>query len=580
MKIKNLLLSGFFSIFLSLTISCGANNKEETKWNISKDETSEVFAELIKKDNFYKLKISGKGEIKDFNNPLDVPWNLHKNEIKDVDIKYGITSIGKNSLICVKPKYIMIPASINSVETNCINDETAILIDDDEFIANDSLHNLYYYEEEINYDNDIYWQSDKTGGNIISNDYTFDYRKGYRNFGESEEPTIVKKTKILFIGNSFTYRNGVVEYSSGIPGIFNNIAEDLGECVETYSITGPGWYLDSHANASDTCGKQVDKILNACDDFDYVVLQEQSMCPFQNYTRFLNGVKALQQKINNTQKNAQIVLYETWGSPYSANEIGKTIPEMEKMLRDAYNNAASECNIDLVSPVGKAFTKVYSENPEIYLWASDNRHQGYTGAYLSACVHVSNIFGLDVRETSFKGESKYSAPTLEDSVYETLKEAAYKIVIEEEDKDYVGPITPEKEINEKEVNIACWGRFMKEAKFNELINDFVLYLDKNNIDYDAINKKYYVGATTTDPYYYIANFSSKIVADGGANIILPCADNFNANQSNIAVTKLQEINVYGQTNRRVGIVEEYALTSAFLDYVKTESGINILAKAD
>ena len=121
----------------------------DSKWNISKDETSEVFAELIKKDNFYKLKISGKGDIKDFNNPADVPWNLHKNEIKDVDIKYGITSIGKNSLISVKPKYIMIPTTINSVETNCINDETAILIDDDEFIANDRLHNLYYYEEEI-----------------------------------------------------------------------------------------------------------------------------------------------------------------------------------------------------------------------------------------------------------------------------------------------------------------------------------------------------------------------------------------------------------------------------------------------
>ena len=57
MKIKNLLLSGFFSIFLSLTISCGANSKEETKWNISKDETSEVFAELIKKDNFFNILV-------------------------------------------------------------------------------------------------------------------------------------------------------------------------------------------------------------------------------------------------------------------------------------------------------------------------------------------------------------------------------------------------------------------------------------------------------------------------------------------------------------------------------------------
>ena len=82
--------------------------------------------------------------------------------------------------------------------------------------------------------------------------------KNYWYFGEEGEPVAKTKTKILFIGNSFTYQNGVIENSSGIPGIFDNIAEDLGFKCETYSVTGPGWYLESHANQYDNCGKQID----------------------------------------------------------------------------------------------------------------------------------------------------------------------------------------------------------------------------------------------------------------------------------------------------------------------------------
>ena len=70
------------------------------------------------------------------------------------------------------------------------------------------------------------------------------------------------------------------------------------------------------------------------DDLDYVVLQEQSVNPFENYTRFLNGVKSLKQKIQSTQKHSKIYLYETWGSPYSANERSITVPAMEAKLKD------------------------------------------------------------------------------------------------------------------------------------------------------------------------------------------------------------------------------------------------------
>ena len=128
-----------------------------------------------------------------------------------------------------------------------------------------------------------------------------------------------------------------------MPGIFDNIAEDLGFVTETYSITGPGWYLDNHAKQTDKCGKQVDKLLKACDDFDYIVLQDQSTVAYKNNTRFKNGIKALKEKIQATQKHAKIYLYETWGSPFTANEDSTTIQEMEMKLRNAYTSAGSAC---------------------------------------------------------------------------------------------------------------------------------------------------------------------------------------------------------------------------------------------
>lgn len=105
---------------------------------------------------------------------------------------------------------------------------------------------------------------------------------------------------------------------------------------------------------------------------------------------------------------------------------------------------------------------------------------------------------------------------------------------------------------QKEIlKIACWGRFMKEAKFKELVADFKKYCADNGVAYKEIIGTYYEGATQSSPYYYIADFTAKVYADGNPDIVLPCADNFNANQSTLAATDLLAINVYGQSNRRV-----------------------------
>ena len=579
--IKKILL-----VALAATIICtlALSACTPTSWNISADSSSRVTAKIIKTTTGYSLNIGGKGKMKDFETLADVPWRNQIRLVNSIIVTPGVTYIGKNAFDGANVDYIVLPKSVESVGDNFAGERAKVFAHNAD-IKCPSDCDLYLYSEETITTVDRYWQSDKSSGDIVADGETIGGTNGkYWHYGIDDQPQVYAKTKVLFIGNSFTYRNGEVEFSSGIPGIFDNIAEDLGFVTETYSITGPGWYLDNHAKKDDKCGKQVDKLLRACDDFDYIVLQDQSQVAYKDNDRFKNGIKELKEKIQATQKHAKIYLYETWGSPFSAKEDGTTVQEMEMKLRNAYAATGEEFGLR-VSYVGKAFTSVYNNHKEIYLWASDNRHQGYTGAYLSACVHVANMLGGDVRNTTFVGEAQYSAPNLSKEVLIVLRNTAYNVVKGTDNGEVTNPSNPDNPSQDNEeqkqiLKIACWGRFMKEAKFNELVNDFKQYLATNNITYKEIVGTYYQGATNSAPYYYIAQFAAKVYSDGNPDIVLPCANDFNAKQSTLATVKRVSIDVYGQTGRMVGALNDDELTDAFLTYVQTDSAKAILAKAD
>lgn len=564
----------------ALAAGCANTNK----WNVSADKSDNINAELISAENGLTLKITGKGDMQDWNSYNDVPWKDKSDEIARIKISEGINHIGSYAFYGIEEtEPILLPSSVTSAGEKFICEKSDLFVFDNDIEFVEIPESLYTYREQNIVTHDRYWQSDKSKTDIINVEDNLNADSGkYWRYNEDDVAVKYEKTKVLFIGNSFTYRNGVIEHSSGVPGIFDNIAEDLGYCTETYSVTGPGWYLDNHAKSTDVCGKQVDMLLNACDDFDYIVLQDQSQVAYKNNTRFINGISALKNKIKQTQKHAEIYLYETWGSPFSANEDKITVPEMEKKLRDAYTAAGNDLGLR-VSYIGKAFTDIYRHFPSINLYATDNRHQGYTGAYLSACVHVASMLGGDVRKTEFVGEEKYSAPALDAQILTALKESAYNVVFGEIDEndnpDTTEPNDPDED-NTGIIKIACWGRFMKEAKFTELIEDFKNYCKENDIENKEIAAKYYDGSTNNSPYYYIADFTAKVLADGDADIILPCADNFNANQSNLAAVNLLAIDVYGQSNRRVAALNDDSLTKEFFIYIQTDSAKAILTKQD
>ena len=560
---------------------------ESDTWNVSADSSSSVRGQLIETEGGTELRISGNGKMKDFE-AGGAPWNGRSDEITSISIANGVDYIGAHAFEGIDgADYVILPSTVAATGENFAEDGLKIFVTQTDIdFAGGAPEELYTYREDDIVTNDRYWQSDKSSGNIIEDGEDLssaDDGKYWRYVSaDSDEAMVYEKIKVLFIGNSFTYRNGVVEFSSGVPGLFDGVAEDLGFAVETYSITGPGWYLESHANASDTCGRQVDRLLNACDDFDYIVLQDQSTVSYRENSRFINGVNLMQSKINSTQTHAKVYLYETWGSPFSSNEDGTTIAVMENKIREAYTAAGEQFGLD-VTYVGAAFTDVYYNNSSINLYDTDNRHQGFTGAYLSACTHVCSMLGADVRNTQFTGEGVYSAPKLEDETLEILREAAYKAAtlefaqIDDGQEDSAPVEDAEQALILK---IAGWGRFISEKRFDALVADFKAYCDENSVEYTEIIGTYYDGATTSSPCYYIADFTAKVQQDGNPDIVLPCATNFNANQATLAAIEYLPIDVYNQSDRQVGALNESPLTMQFMDYAATQRADDILTKPE
>ncbi len=97
-------------------------------------------------------------------------------------------------------------------------------------------------------------------------------------------------TRILFIGNSFTFEND-------LPGMFSKLANSGGHRVITGMAAQGGWTLADHVNSSATMNQI------SASKWDYVVLQEQSEIPAFEQSRAVTmypAARTLVQQIDET----------------------------------------------------------------------------------------------------------------------------------------------------------------------------------------------------------------------------------------------------------------------------------------
>ncbi len=381
----------FFPIILSavlLALGCGISASCSGNDEFSFKVASGVTASLSDNGRYgFVLTVKGEGEIPDYASAKDAPWYRKSGRITDVVIGEGITKIGDNAFTDCKVKTVVVPSTAKTVGRNCFYKNTGICVFGETVTADGA--KTYAYSETKPDTENTHW---RYIGNTAS---------------------VWEKKKVLFIGNSFTYY-------SDIPALFNEIAVSAGEWTEVESVTRGSWTLKKFADKNDEYGKIVDEKLTSNNDYDAIILQEQSTKPLNDYDGFLSSVKSLQSKINRTQADCRIYLYSTWGYKEEADARKITVPEMEAKIREAYEKAASAAGLK-VCYVGSAFTAVYNDYPDLNLYYQDNKHPSYTGAFLSACVHFATVLDIDPRISPYIGG-------LDADTANILKTAAYNAV--------------------------------------------------------------------------------------------------------------------------------------------------------
>ncbi|MCD8372935.1 MAG: leucine-rich repeat protein [Clostridia bacterium] len=372
------------SIFSLLAVSACAEESEYKTWSLNESVT----AAFTDNGSYgFVLTVSGEGAMPDYSSKKDAPWYSKSGRVTQIVIEDGITYIGDYSFTECAAKSIMLPDSVTAVGVSAFKSSAKV----------------YSYTEVT------------TGEGTIVYTYSATKPAGgyYWYLDASGEPAIWKTVKVLFIGNSFTYYREM-------PDLFANIANAAGQTVIAESVTVGSHTLTQFADETDEYGKQVADKLDAYSDYDAVVLQEQSTTPINNYDEFYSAVEALKTKINKTQDDCEIYLYSTWGYTSLAESLNCTIPEAEAKIRAAYEKCADALDLK-VSYVGKAFTAAYEDySGTINLYADDDKHPSYEGAFLSACVHAATILNIDVRISTYESTQTTNEEILKQIAYDTV----------------------------------------------------------------------------------------------------------------------------------------------------------------
>ena len=429
-----LLVALLFSFF-----GCGKEKEEKVSYDgrvydLSLKGDGSVTAKTVKVGTKYTLTLTGGGDAIDFEKKESVPWNPIVKSIDKVVIEEGVTKIGSFYFYSSRVDEFYLPSTLKTISNNAFI-ETQI---------------LYSYSSEIDTSipNKLYYYSEANPG--IMGKY-FHIVEGV--------PVIWNSYKVLFIGNSFTYYTQTPD-NPMVPNLFKQLADSLGESVEIDYVIKGSHTLTGFSNPNDEMGKIVYEKLNSSNSYTHVILQEQSTAPINSYNNFKTAVGVICDLVSKTQSDCKVVLYETWGSPTGIQSTGhKTVGDMEKALRTAYENCAKEYDLQ-VDYVGKAFTYVY-EKLGINVYFDDNRHQNLVGAYLSSCVHLASILKADVRASSFNGG-------VDSDVAKTIREVAYKISFNLELSDSE-PTNESPKVEEDHLLVVAWYQKMQTSGLNEEI---------------------------------------------------------------------------------------------------------------
>lgn len=239
--------------------------------------------------------------------------------------------------------------------------------------------------------------------------------------------TLFAQTKVLFIGNSYTGVNN-------LPNLVYDVALSLGDTIQYDSNTPGGYTYELHSTNATTLGKI------SADNWDYVVLQEQSQKPSFPPSQVANETypyaEILVDSIRSANECAEPMFYMTWGRKYGDQQNCGGWPPvctfhgMQARLRESYLEMG-DLNDAPVAPVGVAWQNAWYGDSTINLWSADLSHPSIHGSYLTACVFYASMFEKSPVGAAFPGSI-----TAQDAAY--LQDVARYTVLDSLDNWFIG----------------------------------------------------------------------------------------------------------------------------------------------
>ena len=294
-------------------------------------------------------------------------------------------------------------------------------------------------------------------------------------------------TRVLFIGNSYTYYNSLPEL---VKAMVNEKFPD--RVVETQLISQGGATLKRNWEE----GKAQQAITS--DHWDYVVLQEQSRLGmgvviddefyFGQTDLFFEYARKFNSEIKTA--GAKTVFFMTWSR--------ENQPEAQEILTYAYAAIAEELDA-MLAPVGLVWDQLRNDN-QFNFYVEDGSHPSPMGSYLAASTIFSTLFevsplglsgSLSGKTLSSSGEPSIEARPLTDvslqdceviqmaswSVVEAMQKSGGYPTVEQPKPSYTVPILDQGEnIDTKNITGKWYGTSTYGSDYLGLI------LDVDNVD--------------------------------------------------------------------------------------------------
>jgi hypothetical protein len=206
------------------------------------------------------------------------------------------------------------------------------------------------------------------------------------------------QTKVLFLGNSFTY-------TYDIPTLFEGFANSAGISVTVDERTTAGIAVaDEQITGHINDGLSQSKI--TAQQWDYIIVQDNQGDYVNNIgvisANCGNGNVTLYNQIKANFNCTHIIYFAGWG-PEGGVSTGDNTQSCIERIHGNMNYLNDAIGNEIVSPIGKSWIQSLNQMPSVDLYHSDNVHPSLAGSYLAAATLFTSIFKKNPTNLTYTG---------------------------------------------------------------------------------------------------------------------------------------------------------------------------------